>query len=89
MARQLKIDVRKYKPEGGESHDEVLARAMKFIVKVCDKYIPPNFKAAETPKILVVTHGGFISEFLNACRVFTGRALGTSDSANNGGIYIV
>jgi len=42
MAKQLKIDVRKYKPEGGESHDEVLARAMKFINKVCDKFIPPK-----------------------------------------------
>ena len=91
MAKQLRIDIRKYKPDGGESHDEVLARAMKFIANLCDKYIPNNSKQTtnETPRILVVTHGGFISEFLNACRVFTGRPLGTSDSANNGGIYVI
>jgi hypothetical protein len=40
MAKQLRIDVRKYKPDGGESHDEVLARAMKFIANICDKFIP-------------------------------------------------
>ena len=81
--------MRKYKPEGGESHDEVLARAVKFITNVCDKFIPQNSKNTDTPRILVVTHGGFISEFLNACRIFTGRPLGTSDSANNGGIYVI
>lgn len=60
MAKKLGVPVRKYRPkDGGESHDDVLNRAMKFITKVANRLL----KSKETHKVLVVTHGGFISEF--------------------------
>jgi broad specificity phosphatase PhoE len=31
MAAKLKVDPRKFRPKGGESHDDVLQRALTFI----------------------------------------------------------
>ena len=73
MAVKLKIDVRKYRPKGGESHEDVLKRALTFIKQVSERLLTPASK--EEHSVLVVTHGGFISEFQNACRVIVGRPL--------------
>jgi broad specificity phosphatase PhoE len=75
MAKKLGVEVRKYRPEGGESHDDVLERATKFITQTFEKL----YKQAPPPqpqpvtKVLVVTHGGFISEFYNACNRLAGK----------------
>jgi broad specificity phosphatase PhoE len=61
MAAKLKIDPRKYRPKGGESHEDVLQRAITFIKQVTERLLPPKSKEHHT--CLVVTHGGFISEF--------------------------
>ena len=87
MAVKLKIDVRKYRPKGGESHEDVLKRAITFIKQVSDRLLSPQSK--EEHSVLVVTHGGFISEFQNACRVIVGRPLQNTPSANNTSVYVI
>jgi broad specificity phosphatase PhoE len=42
MAAKLKIDPRKYRPKGGESHEDVLQRALTFIKKVTERLLPPK-----------------------------------------------
>ena len=61
MAKKLGVDVRKFRPKGGESHDDVLNRALTFIKNVTDRLLVP--KSKDINRVLVVTHGGFISEF--------------------------
>ena len=40
MAAKLKIDPRKFKPKGGESHEDVLQRALTFIKQVAERLLP-------------------------------------------------
>ena len=42
MAAKLKIDPRKFRPKGGESHEDVLQRALTFIKQVTERLLPPK-----------------------------------------------
>ena len=85
MARQLKIDVRKYRPLQGESHDDVLNRALTFIKTTTSKHLPHQGKK----QLLLITHGGFISEFYNATCVLQSKPLQTSDTALNCSVHVI
>lgn len=41
------------------------------------------------PKILVVTHGGFIMEFMNVVRSLRGKAPILNNNARNTAVYVV
>ena len=58
---------RLYRAPEGESWIDVYERAGTFLDRVAATYLHPA-AAMETLRILVVTHGGFIAETLNAAR---------------------
>ena len=57
---------------------------MKFIKGILERLL---MKGVEH-KILVVTHGGFISEFTNACKVITAKPMTSTDTALNCSIHV-
>lgn len=87
MAAKLKVDPRKFRPKGGESHDDVLQRALTFIKQVVERLLPQ--KSQERHVCLVVTHGGFIAEFQNACRCILSRPLQSKASASNAAVFVI
>lgn len=42
MAKKLGVDVRKFRPKDGESHDDVLKRAITFITYLGNRLLPKN-----------------------------------------------
>lgn len=66
-------DFTQFRPEGGETMGEVLARIEKF----CKEELYP--KAKEDEKILIVTHGGVIREFFKYFKSTHGCELTNED----------
>ena len=75
LAKQAGVPPRMFKPEGGESWLDVNERVKDFLKDIAARHIAPK-KAEEerkgeeekegaTPRVLCVTHGGLIMEFLN------------------------
>ena len=59
------IDARLYRPAGGgETKDDVMERARTYLLDTIKK----GFK-----RVLVVAHGGFITEFLNVVKSLEGN----------------
>jgi len=94
---------REFEPSGGESWEEVRDRAEAFMQEVLERHLPPpsaaevahrklhdkgQFKKDPNVKtVLVVTHGGFIKEFVGVMSSYGGGQLYTaaaSASANAG-----
>jgi len=55
-----------------------MLRAQSFITEITDEFMPkkkPGVQVSQPKmvKVLVVTHGGFIGEFLNVVRMCEGR----------------
>ena len=75
------IDPRLYKPAGGgESKNQVMERAKSYILDTIKK----GFK-----RVLVVAHGQFITEFLNAVKTLSGGTLVSKDSIKNCSLTII
>lgn len=63
FAKALGIPIREYRPEGGESWEDVKQRCKAFQQSLFDTYLDP---ARSTPaRVLVISHGGWIKEFLS------------------------
>lgn len=82
VAKELRVDVRSYRPENGESWEDVQRRAHRFLDDIVLRF-PLMMKRAvllgqslrpygESPRVLVVSHGGFIKEVLNIVRGYPG-----------------
>lgn len=69
-----------------------LATAMKKKLTIAGKKTKPSMAIKKEskvyPKILVVTHGGFIMEFLNLCRSMKGVGPSEKNSAKNTAIFV-
>lgn len=66
-AEEANMPIRKFKAEGGESWMDVNARAKDFLMnEILAQYFSPNYQSKSSSiEILVVSHGGWIMEFLN------------------------
>ena len=63
------FDERTFRPEGGETAPEVTERAKNYITDIVTEFIPFKERVTQNEnisKVLIVTHGGFIREFINA-----------------------
>eukprot|EP00929_Paragymnodinium_shiwhaense_P112027 TRINITY_DN8027_c0_g1_i1.p1 TRINITY_DN8027_c0_g1~~TRINITY_DN8027_c0_g1_i1.p1 ORF type:complete len:361 (+),score=61.95 TRINITY_DN8027_c0_g1_i1:151-1233(+) len=88
------VPVREYRPQGGESWEDVAARARPFLegVLLAQQCHGTSSSAAsssggkEVPKIMVLTHGGFIKEVMNVIFPDDPPSL---NAAKNTGIYIL
>ena len=100
-AKEMKIPVRYYRPEKGESWVDVGKRCKEFINNVSNKYIffAPNTKEdikrkdleetkADSKKVLCVTHGGFIGEFIHLYAMISGADISNITIPKNTSIYI-
>lgn len=72
------VERRSYLPEEGETWKDVMRRAEDFIADTANRLMPisPNRRTtvnSKPAKILVVTHGGFISEFRNAINLMQNK----------------
>lgn len=84
------MDLRLYKPEGGERWQDVMDRAESFLTEITDELLPKKGSTEIKQKqILVVTHGGWIGEFLNVVRKLGGRQAIYNNSAKNTAMYII
>ena len=53
-----------------------MLRAQSFITDITNEFLPKKTQPIGQPKtvkVLVVTHGGFIGEFLNVVKTLEGR----------------
>lgn len=73
------ISPRQYRAPDGESWDDVLNRAQTFLRRLVTSFLPPRhrqlqpicdepLRTDDCVRVLVITHGGFIAETLNAAR---------------------
>ena len=123
-AKELGVEYRAYRPEKGESWQDVMARCKGFLNEVVTAYVfnkgkkeevtktgpeedvkelAKDFKkkamvsgkktgilskdGKEYPKVLAVTHGGFIMEFINMYRELKGMGISEKNAAKNTAIY--
>lgn len=69
-----------------------MARGMNFINEVVPMHLEisdPKTQNKYVPKILLVSHGGFIMEFLNNMRILKGTKPVFSNSAKNCALFII
>lgn len=69
-----------------------MARADSFLKDLARAYLSPpeeERKIDSTPRILVVTHGGFIMEFMNVVRSLSGKAPIMNNNARNTSVYLI
>ena len=64
-------------------------RAENFLHDMADRFIPKNPTQPGLYRILMVTHGGFIGEFLNVVRKCQGKPPIYNNNAKNCAIYCV
>ena len=92
------IELRQYKPEGGERWHDVMLRAQSYINSITEEFLPSkaSVKASKGQvasksniKVLTVTHGGFIGEFLNCVKLLEGKQAVYDNSAKNTAMFIV
>ena len=62
-ARASGVGPRSFRPKGGESWEDVRARARIFLYELVGNHLAPSERE---PVVLCMTHGGFIKEFINA-----------------------
>ncbi|XP_070553134.1 fructose-2,6-bisphosphatase TIGAR B-like [Ptychodera flava] len=99
MAKAAGISSRLYSPERGESWQDVMKRAEIFARRLAETFLAPHTDMQSTrpphgnplpsrssPRkvsILLVTHGGFIKEFINQwCRLGRGSSLYPNKAQN-------
>ncbi|KAM3131358.1 hypothetical protein pb186bvf_016540 [Paramecium bursaria] len=62
LAQEQGVDIRVFRPDQGESWEDVNKRAQQLLQKI--QQLAAQLKQP-TVKVLLVTHGGFIMEFMN------------------------
>ncbi|XP_077865492.1 fructose-2,6-bisphosphatase TIGAR B-like [Saccoglossus kowalevskii] len=96
LAKAARIPLRKYRPDGGESWDDVKIRAQMFGQKLIDTLLPSvplrstyrcQATARKKTRVLVVTHGGFIKEFINQWCLKSSMGQVYPNKARNAAIY--
>ena len=81
------ISSRTYKPDKGECWIDVMNRAKEFLNNIVDQYIFGELIIKDiNPKILVITHGGFMKEFVNVYREIKGLEI-SDEIPKNTAIY--
>lgn len=83
LARANNLNPREFRPNNGESWTDVQARARSFLFEISQ-----NLIGAGTKKVLVVSHGGWIMEFINVIREIRGQAPVYANKSKNTAIYI-
>ena len=84
LAKKNNVNPRQYRPNRGESWVDVQARARDFLFEISERFI-----ANDRPtKILVVSHGGWIMEFVNVIRELKGQAPVYANKSQNTAVYI-
>lgn len=90
-AKEQGIPYRLYKPDKGESWGDLRLRCEKFLKQVANQYVPTKTSIHEEtkclPKVLAVTHKGFICEFLEMYRGISGDRLAGLEVPKNTSIY--
>jgi broad specificity phosphatase PhoE len=74
QAKQNKIPIKKFRPVNGESINDVFCRikvAFEHLKQFGKLFRKENVESKEV-KILIVTHGGWISNFYRICMEFHG-----------------
>mmetsp|Transcript_11278 Transcript_11278/g.13302 ORF Transcript_11278/g.13302 Transcript_11278/m.13302 type:complete len:93 (-) Transcript_11278:490-768(-) len=72
-----------------------MLRAQSYINSITEEFLPTKAsqksgaKAPKNIKVLTVTHGGFIGEFLNCIKMLEGRQPVYDNSAKNTAMFIV
>nr|CAH0111562.1 unnamed protein product [Daphnia galeata] len=72
MAEEAGVKIRNFVPPEAESSEDVRKRAISFFKDLCDRQI---LRKGETEsKVLVVGHGGWLSEFMSYLASLTGKS---------------
>ena len=69
-----------------------MLRAQSYIKEITDEFLPTKKNQQKNPqniKVLTVTHGGWIGEFLNAVKILEGRQPVYDNSAKNTAMFII
>ena len=83
LARENNVNPREFRPNGGESWTDVQVRARSFLFELGE-----NITANTMKRILIVSHGGWIMEFINVIREIKGQAPVYANKSKNTAIYI-
>lgn len=87
QAKILRVPIREYRPEGGESWSDVKERAKAFLLELFHLFV---IQTRPTPaKVLVVSHGGWIMEFMNVLREYQRKEPVYSNISKNTALYII
>lgn len=86
QAKVFGIPIRDYRPEEGESWNDVKERAKAFLLDLFATFVQAPQPARV--KVLVVSHGGWIMEFLNALRELQHREPVQANISKNTALYI-
>lgn len=81
------IDPREYRPKGGESWKDVNARIHSFFKDMMANHLG-NKEREEVPKVVCVSHGGWITEVLNVLQELQGEEPKVKDKVKNCAIYV-
>ncbi|CAG9333523.1 unnamed protein product [Blepharisma stoltei] len=87
-ARALGINPREFKPPGGECWRDVHRRAKDFLNHLLRNHLETN-DSPNPQKILIISHGGWIMEFLNAIRELKGQEAVLANKSHNTALYII
>ncbi|OMJ88121.1 hypothetical protein SteCoe_10023 [Stentor coeruleus] len=84
LAKKNGVNPREYRPERGESWTDVQSRARNFLMELASRFIQPNGNF----RILIVSHGGWIMEFINVIREIKGQIPVYANKSKNTAVYV-
>jgi broad specificity phosphatase PhoE len=87
LAKSQGIPTREFRPEGGESWTDVQVRARDFLIEIATRHL--NEECKEMPRVLVVSHGGWIMEFMNVVRSLRGQPPKHANVSKNTALYVM
>ena len=84
LAKEAGVELRAFRAPGGESWQDVQARARDFLMEISQEHLqgPPR-------KVLVVSHGGWIMELLNVIRELKGQKPVYANRSQNTAVYVI
>lgn len=85
LARERRMDPRLFRPSGGESWSDVQGRAQSFFSELCAQHLSPSANV----RVLLVSHGGWIMEFLNVLRELKGQRAVYANKSQNTAVYVI
>ena len=84
LAKKNGVNPREFRPLNGESWTDVQNRARNFLMEISSRLIQPD----NNTKVLIVSHGGWIMEFINVIRELKGQPPLYSNKSKNTAVYI-